>query len=66
MSAADEPSTAPEDTPHAAPDYHDSGDNRRTEGAEDVISHIGKTSTGVLSDRIEHLDDASGDPSRVE
>lgn len=64
MSATDALSTG-SDSPHAAPDYHDSGD-RRTEGAEDVIAHIGKTSTGKLSDRIEHAEDASGDPSRVE
>lgn len=64
MSAAEAPIEA-SDIPHAAPDYHDSGDHLAG-SAEDVISHIGDTSTGVLSEHIDHMEDASGDPSRVE
>jgi hypothetical protein len=61
------PRTAPDallpvpDKPKAAPDAHDSGD-RRTEGAEDVLRHL--HTDAQLEDRIRHLDDGSGDPSR--
>ena len=52
------------DEPHIAADAHDVGD-RRSEGAEDVIAHIGATSTPGRSDRVDHFDDGAEDTTRV-
>ncbi|MCU1689761.1 MAG: hypothetical protein JWN61_1033 [Pseudonocardiales bacterium] len=64
MSAANARNTQPDDTPHAAPDYHDSGEHLAG-SAEDVIAHIGATSTAERSDRVDHFDDGAEDTTRV-
>ena len=49
----------------AADDVHETN-TTLTEGAEDTIAHLGSHSTEQPSDRIEHAEDASGDPARIE